>query len=379
MAQITIGSRIAKSPFYAATVAAGATSYTIYNRMYMPTSYGDPLGEYQRLTTGVSMWDVGAERQVEIVGPDARALADHLSARDLSTLRPGRARYTPLCNHTGALINDPIALCLRDDRWWLSIADSDVLLHCQAVAGSKGFDVDVFEPDVSPLAIQGPMAIDVCRDLLGAETVDQLGFFHHREVDLDGIPMVICRSGWSRQGGFELFLTDGSRGQELWDRVAAIGEPYGIAPGTPHHMERVESGLLSYRSDTDDDTDPIEAGLGQWCDLEREFVGRDALVARHDNADGSADRRRRLVNVFVDRGEAGDDPLWTADQPYPASVEGQAAGELRVAVWSPKLDRHVGLALVPVEHADPGTRFDVDAPGTVASMTVTDVPFGVSL
>lgn len=375
MAEITIGSRIAKSPFYAATVAAGATGYTIYNRMYMPTSFGDPLGEYDRLKTGVSMWDVGAERQVEIVGPDARAFTDRLSARDLSTLKPGRARYTPICNHAGVLINDPIALCLSDDRWWLSIADSDVLLHCQAVAGSEGFDVDVFEPDVSPLAIQGPKAVDVCRDLFGADLIDGLGFFHHRPVELDGIPMVICRSGWSRQGGFELFLTDGSRGQDLWDRVAAAGAPYGIAPGTPHHMERIENGLLSYRADTDDDTDPIEAGLGQWCDLERDFVGRDALVARHDDAGA----RRRLVNVVVDRGDLGDDPLWTADQPHAASVGGAAAGELRVAVWSPKLACHVGLALVPVEHAEPGTRLDVDGLGDLVSMTVTDVPFGVSL
>lgn len=374
MPEITIGSRIAKSPFHGAAAAAGATHYTIYNRMYMPTSFGDPLGEYDRLLTGVSMWDVGAERQVEIVGPDARACTDHLSARDLSTLRPGRARYTPMCNHQGVLINDPIALCLDEDRWWLSIADSDVLLHCQAVAAEKGFDVRVFEPDVSPLAVQGPLAEDVCRDLFGAETVDELGFFHHRGVELDGIPLVICRSGWSRQGGFELFLTDGSQGQALWDRVAAAGEPHGIAPGTPHHIERIENGLLSYRSDTDDDTDPIEAGLGKWCDLDRDFVGRDALVNRHEGA--MAANRRRLVNVIVSR--ADDDPTWVSDQPFPAEIDGVPAGELRVAVWSPKLDDYAGLALVPVAHAAPGTTFTVGA-DDITSMTVGDVPFGVSL
>ena len=247
MAQITIGSRIKKSPFHAAAAVAGASHYTIYNRMYMPTSYGDALGEYERLMTGVSIWDVGAERQVEIEGPDARAFADYVSCRDLSTLKVGRGRYTPMANFDGILINDPIAMPIREDLWWLSIADSDVALFCQGVAGAKGFDVTVREPDVSPLAIQGPKAEDLVRDLIG-DIVDEIGFFQFRAVELQGIPMVVMRSGWSRQGGFELFLTDGSRGQELWDLAFAAGAAFGVAPGTPHQMERIENGLLSYRS-----------------------------------------------------------------------------------------------------------------------------------
>lgn len=370
MPSLSIGPRVRKSPFHDATVAAGATQFTIYNRMYLPTSYGDPLGEYDRVMTGVSVWDVGAERQVEITGPDARALTDYLSARSLANLKPGRARYAPMCSHNGVLINDPIALCLADDHWWLSIADSDVLLHCQAVAGAGGFEATVTEPDVSPLAIQGPLAESLCRDLFGAEVMDALGFFHHRPVDLDGIPMVICRSGWSRQGGVELFLTDGRFGLELWDRVMAAGQPYGVAPGTPHQMERVENGLLSYRSDTDDDTDPIEAELGRWVDLDdRDFVGRAALVARH--ADPST--RRRLVNVTFD----GAVP--PCEHPWSATLDGKPAGQLRTATWSPKLNRFVGLALLTVAAAQPGTQLDVNADGTPLTMTVSAVPFGESL
>ncbi|MEM9200487.1 MAG: glycine cleavage T C-terminal barrel domain-containing protein [Actinomycetota bacterium] len=369
MAEITIGSRIAKSPYYDATVAAGATHYTIYNRMYMPTSYGDPHGEYERLMTGVSIWDVGAERQVEIVGPDARAFTDYVSCRNLANLKIGRGRYTPMCNYDGILINDPIAMPLTEDHWWLSIADSDVVLHCQAVAGAKGFDVTVREPDVSPLAIQGPKAQDLCRDLFG-DVVDEIGFFHFRAVDLDGIPIVLMRSGWSRQGGFELFLTDGSHGQALWDRAFAAGEPYGAAPGTPHQMERMENGLLSYRSDTDDDTDPIEANLGKWVNLDGDdFVGKAALQARH--VDPAA--RKLLVNVYVD----GDMPA--SEHPWPASIGGTPAGELRAGVWSPKLGRNIGLALVPADLAVTGTTIDVDADGTALTMTITDVPFGDSL
>ena len=369
MAQITIGSRIKKSPFHAAAAAAGATHYTIYNRMYMPTSYGDALDEYKRLMTGVSIWDVGAERQVEIEGPDARAFADYVSCRDLSTLKVGRGRYTPMANYDGILINDPIAMPIREDLWWLSIADSDVALFCQGVAGAKGFDVTVREPDVSPLAIQGPKAEDLVRDLLG-DIVDEIGFFQFREVELQGIPMVVMRSGWSRQGGFELFLTDGSRGQELWDLAFTTGEAYGVAPGTPHQMERIENGLLSYRSDTDDDTDPVEAGLGKWCNMDAgDFVGKAAIIARHEDPDA----RKLLVNVHID----GDMPA--SENPWPATVAGQPAGELRVGVWSPKLERNIGLALVPVGHAAPGTTLDVDAEGVALTMTVTDIPFGDSL
>ena len=369
MAEITVGSRIAKSPYYAGTVAAGATHFTIYNRMYMPTSYGDVTGEYERLTTGVSIWDVGAERQVEIEGPDARDFVDRVCCRDLSTLKVGRGRYTPMANHAGILINDPIAMAVREDLWWLSIADSDIELHCSAIAGAEGFDVTVREPDVSPLAIQGPMAQDLCRDLLG-DVVDEIGFFQFRALDLDGIPLVVMRSGWSRQGGFELFLTDGLRGRELWDLAFAAGEKYGAEPGTPHQMERIESGLLSYRSDTDDDTDPIEAGLGNWCDLDGDdFVGKKSILARHTDPLS----RKRLVNVDID----GEMP--PSEHPWSASYAGEPVGQLRTGVWSPKLERHVGLALVAVPYADPGTTLDVDADGVDLSVTVSDVPFGDSL
>ncbi len=371
MATISIGSRIHKSPFYEATVEAGVASFTIYNRMYMPTSYGDPIGEYERLKTGVSCWDVAAERQVEIAGPDATVLADYVSARRLHDLEPGRARYAPMCDFRGCLINDPIALRLGPDRWWLSLADSGMEFWVHAIAGARGLDAQVFEPDVSPLAVQGPLAADVCRDLFGPEVIDPLGFFHHREVELDGIPMVICRSGWSRQGGFELFLTDGSRGIELWDRVMAAGAPYGIAPGAPHPMERIENGLLSYRSDTDDDTDPIEAGPGRYLDLDpdHDFLGNDALPARPPDPT----TRRLLVNIDI------EGPMPVPEHPWPASRAGTTIGEVRTATWSPQQERNIGLALVQTGHAEPGTVLDIDAAGTDLTATISAVAFGDSL
>ncbi|MCY3851394.1 MAG: hypothetical protein OXF75_11455 [Acidimicrobiaceae bacterium] len=372
MPEIMLGPRVRKSPFFEATVAAGVSAFTIYNHMYMPTSYGDPAEEYRRLTERVALWDVASQRQIEIVGPDAASLTQYLSARNLAGLKGGRARYAPICDHDGCLINDPVVLRLADDRFWLSIADSDLGLWAKAVAAERGADVRVFEPDASPLAIQGPLAEDLAIDLFGADVVGPLGFFHHVGVELDGIRLVLCRSGWSKQNGFELFLTDRSRGVELWDRVMAAGTRFGIGPGTPNASERIESGLLSFGSDNDPLTDPFEAGLGTWVNLDGEydFIGKAALLARVESG-----IERALVNVsFIDdSGPVGPLPL---EHPRAVLLEGQEVGELRNAVWSPRLGQVIGIGLVKRSAGTPGTRLTVDVNGVVCSVVVAPEPFG---
>lgn len=368
MAEVRIGSRHRKSPFYNSTVAAGVDSFTIYNAMYMPAGYGDRDAEYERLTTGVALWDVAAERQVEIAGPDAAALAQYVSARDLTGLKVGRARYAPMCDHQGRLINDPVVLRVGEDRFWFSLADSESLLWIRAIAGERGLDVQVFEPDVSPLAIQGPKAHALACDLFGAELIDSLGFFHHAPAELDGIPMVICRSGWSKQGGYELFLTDGTQGDRLWKLVMAAGQPYGIGPGSPNHSERIESGLLSFRSDHDLETDPIEAGLADYTSLDRDvdFCGKAALLERVQQP-----TRRPIVNIVIE-GEYEQ-----CDNPWSATVEGQAIGMVRNAVWSPRLDAWIGLAQVRTPYDTAGSAIDVvTAAGQKVTARVTGEPFG---
>lgn len=368
MPEMTIASRIRTSPFYDATLEAGVASFTVYNHMFMPSGYGDPEAEYRRLTEGVALWDVAVERQVEIAGPDAAALSQFVSARDLTGLRVGRARYAPMCDHDGRLINDPVVLRVDEDRYWFSLADSDMLLWVRALAGLRGDDVEVVEPDVSPLAIQGPRANDLAADLFGADLVDSLGFFHHAPVELDGIPMVICRSGWSKQGGFELFLTDGSRGVELWDRVMDAGAAHGIGPGAPNSQERMESGLLSYGSDHDGDTDPIEAGLGAYTSLDADvdFCGKSALLARTRRA-----VRRPIVNVTI------DGHFEPTTRPWAATVDGAPVGRLHSAVWSPRLDAWIGLAQLATPHDRSGTTVDATSEtGRCVKATVTDEPFG---
>ncbi|MDZ7840203.1 MAG: glycine cleavage T C-terminal barrel domain-containing protein [Gammaproteobacteria bacterium] len=340
---ITLGSRIRKSPYFDATVKAGVTHFTVYNHMYMPVSYGDTEGEYWRLIRGVSMWDVAAERQVEIAGPDAEALVRYLTPRNLSRCRVGRARYVPMCDHDGTLINDPVLLRLSEERFWLSIADSDMIYWVKATAAEGGFDVGVGEPDVSPLALQGPKALDVAVDLFG-DQVRRMRHFHFHETSLEGIPLVLCRSGWSRQGGFEFFLRDGRYGNELWDAVARAGAPYDIRAGAPNFIERVESGLLSFAADNEPDSSPFELGLGDLVDVNREddFIGKPALA--RIAAKGA---KRRRVGLFIE-----GEKLPGNEHPWPVSNNSVGIGSARAAVYSLRLERNIAIALVCADTPD---------------------------
>ena len=338
MFQLTMGARSRKSPFFDATVRHGATHFSVYNHTYMATSFGDPKAEYQRLIQGASLWDVSCQRQVELHGPDAAALAQYLCPRDLSRCAIDQGLYVPLCDHAGHIINDPILLKLDEDRFWLSIADSDILLWARAICAEKGFDAQVLEPDVSPLAVQGPKAEAVVANLLG-NWVKTLRYFWFKETSLNGIPLVVARSGWSKQGGFELYLMDGSRGLELWNEVWAAGKAYAIGPGTPNTIERTESGLLSYGTETDAQTNPLELGLGQYMDLymEADFIGKDALQKIAANGPD-----RRLTGLLLE----GNEPIATIEHQCPVTCDGSSVGFISVTAYSPRLGRNIGIALL---------------------------------
>lgn len=336
---IGIGPNLRKSPYFDATVRDGVRSFSVYNHMLIPGHFGDPDGEYDRLINGVAMWDVAAQRQVELCGPDAGRLAQYLTPRNLSGLRTGQGRYVPLCDHDGWVINDPVLLKLAEDRYWLSVADSDIHLWAAAIGREKGWNVTVSEPDVSPLAIQGLRAVDVAAVLFG-ERVRAFKYFAFEETELDGIPLVLARSGWSKQGGFELYLMDGSRGGELWDRVKEAGAAFGIGPGAPNDIERLESGLISYGADMRLQTyraNPFEMGFGKLIDLTsgHDFVGREALEIIA--AKGAT---RKLVGLFI----AGDPDL--PGHQVPLYANDVAVGHLTEFCHSRRLERTIGLALV---------------------------------
>lgn len=332
--------RLRSSPFHARAVAAGARAFSVYNHMLLPNFYTSLEEDYRHLMQGVQLWDVGAERQVELRGRDALALVEWMTPRDIGRAEVGQCLYAPLTDERGGIVNDPVILRLADDHFWLSVADSDVLLWAKGLAAGRGLEVEVREPDVSPLALQGPLANEVAEAVFGA-WVRELRFFRFREVDLDGIPLVVARSGWSGQGGFELYLRDGALGGALWDRMWAAGEPHGIRPGAPNTIERIESGLLSYGSDITLDDDPIQAGLERFCDFDKPaaYLAREALNARRKRGP-----ERRLKRVVIEGA-----PIEPLAAPLPLHIGARPAGRCASAAHSPRLGRNIALAMVPTE------------------------------
>ncbi|WP_316012974.1 glycine cleavage T C-terminal barrel domain-containing protein [Roseobacter sp. HKCCA0434] len=363
---MSMGTRIRRSPYFEATKAAGVTSFTTYNQMLMPTSYGDPQAEYRRLTQGVAMWDVAVERQIALTGPDALRLAQAICVRDMGKVVPGQGKYVAMCDHRGVLINDPVLLLHEDGEVWLSIADSDVVLWARAVAAERYFDVEVREARIAPLAIQGPKAMEVAEALLGA-WVRELKHFAFRPARVDGIEVIVARSGWSKQGGVELYLADPDRGTDLWNRVAEAGAPFEIGPGAPNPSERIESGLLSYGADTDDATTPHEVRMGKFLDLEVEadVIGLAAL--QREAREGA--RRHQIGVVFASGGPEHHD-RWLR-----LFNDAGKVGHVTSSAPSPKMGCAIGLALVRRD-VEPGTELHVELEdGRRVPVATRELPF----
>ena len=338
MFQVFPTARLRPSPYFKSVMAEGCTSASIYNRMILPASFGDTEKEYWDLINGVVMWDVGVERQVQLEGPDAGKLAQILCPRDLSKCKIGQGKYVPMCNHDGVLINDPIMLKLREDLYWFSIADSDIWFWARAIAAERGLDVKITEPDVSPLAVQGPKSAAVVSSIFG-DWVHDLKYFWFSETELNGIPVAVQRSGWSKQGGFEIYLRDGTRGEELWNIVKEAGQPYGIGNGGPTSPERTESGLVSCGSDTDENTNPFEVRLGGYVDLfvADEVVGIQALRRIYEEGP-----KRHQLGLVVE----GDSPDALAFSWEDILMNGKKVGDMTNCVWSPRLQKNIGYALI---------------------------------
>jgi aminomethyltransferase len=334
--------------------------------MYLPLVYQDLVSDYWHIKKGVTLWDVGCQRQVEITGPDAFKFLQHLTPRNLTNFKVGQCKYAALTTEDGGILNDPVVLRLGENHFWLSIADRDVLLWAKGLAVGFQMQVDIQEPDVSPLAVQGPKSFDVMADLFG-DWVRKLRYFWFREMEFRGMPLVVARSGWSKQGGYELYLRDGSYGDQLWEIVIEAGRPYNIKPATPSSIERVESGLLNYWDDMTEDNNPYEVGLGKFVDLDQEvdFIGKEAL--KKIKASGI---KRKLVGL-----EIHSEPLSQQAQPWLIECNGRPVGAITSAVYSPDLDKNIAFALVAVECTDVGTQLVVDMGQKKVGATITSLPF----
>ncbi len=361
------GAQIRKSPYFDATVRWGAKAFSVYNHMYIPRDFGDPEQNFWNLVNAAILCDVAVERQVEISGPDAAQFAQMLTPRDLSGMAVGQCRYVLITNAEGGILNDPVLLKLAEDRFWFSLADSDILLWAQGVAIHSGLDVTIREPDVSPLQLQGPQSRAVMQALFG-DSICDLRYFWFRETELDGIPLIVSRTGWSSELGYELYLRDGARGDELWERIMAAGAPFGLKPGHTSTIRRIEGGMLSYHADMDSETNPFELGLDRLVNLEMEaeFIGKAAL--RRIKAQGP---RRRQVGLVIDAA-----PLPGPNTRFwPVAKDGETIGKVTSAVYSPRLERNIALALVAAEHAWLGAHVEVEAGRETVPARIVERPF----
>ena len=361
------GTQIRKSPFFDATVRWGATDFSVYNHMYIPRSFGDPEQNFWNLVNDAILCDVAVERQVEITGPDAAQFTQLLTPRNLSECAVGQCKYVLITNAAGGIINDPVLLRLEENRFWLSLADSDVLLWAQGIATHAGLDVDIREPDVSPLQLQGPKSGDIMEALFGPGIRD-LKYYWLDHFELDGIELVISRTGWSSELGYEIYLLDGAHGEQLWEKIMAAGEPLGLKPGHTSSIRRIEGGMLSYHADMDADTNPFELSLDRLVDLDMsaDFIGKASLQSIKQNG-----VTRSQVGLVIE-GEPLSGPnteFWSV------SSGDKIVGKVTSAVYSPRLKQNIALAMVSIDCADIGTTCLVTTPDDQRVAKVVPKPF----
>jgi dimethylsulfoniopropionate demethylase len=350
VALISPSRRLRRTPFSDGVEAAGVTAYTVYNHMLLPTVFRSLEEDYHHLKHAVQIWDVACERQVEVRGPDAARLVQMLTPRDLRGMLPGQCYYVPMVDETGGMLNDPVAVKLAEDRWWISIADSDLLLWVKAMANGYRLDVLVDEPDVSPLAVQGPHSDDLMARVFG-DNIRQLRFFRFGHFDFHGRDMVVARSGYSKQGGFEIYVEGSDIGMPLWNALMEAGRDLDVRAGCPNAIERIEGGLLSYGNDMTRENTPHECGLGRFCNTATAIgcVGRDALlrVAKEGPV--------KQIRAF----EIGAQSLPRCDRPWPLLAGEKQVGIVTSAAQSPDFGCGVAIGMVRMTHWDEGTELEV--------------------
>ena len=361
------GTQIRKSPFFEATVKWGAKAFSVYNHMYIPRDFGDPEQNFWNLIETAILCDVAVERQVQITGKDASKFVQFLTPRNLSKLSVGQCKYILITNSKGGIINDPILLRLEENKYWISLADSDVLLWAQGLAVNSKFEVDISEPDVSPLQLQGPRSQDILANILG-EDIRELKYYWLRKVNLRGMELIVSRTGWSSELGYEIYLQDSSRGNELWEIIMAAGQKFGLQPGHTSTIRRIEGGMLSYHADMDLNTNPFELGMDRLVDLDvpHDFVGKSALEEIKRNGVS-----RKQVGLIID----GERLQMPNTKFWPLSVGGENVGKVTSAVYSPRLKKNIALGMVSNQFSEIGRTLKVRIQDQLRNAEVIQKPF----
>jgi glycine cleavage system aminomethyltransferase T len=361
------GTQIRKSPFFEATVRWGAKAFSVYNHMYIPRDFGDPVQNFWNLVDHAILCDVAVERQVEIAGPDAAKFVQIMSPRNLGEMKVGQCKYIILTNQAGGIINDPILLRIAHDRFWFSTADSDVILWALGLAAQGDYNVNIFEPDASPLQLQGPKSRDIVRGLFGDQIAD-LRYYWFKPARLDGIEVLVSRTGWSSELGFEIFLLDFCQGNELYDKIMKFGQRKGLQPGHTSTIRRIEGAMLSYHADMGLDTNPFELGMDRLIDLDDEFdfIGKSAL--KKIQIEGVT---RKHVGLTIE-----GPPLPRPNTQFWQVFDyGGVVGQVTSAVYSPRLKQNIALAMVKLKCAHLGKSLSVKIGAKDFAATVVRKPF----
>jgi dimethylsulfoniopropionate demethylase len=350
MAGIVPSRRVRGTPFTAGVQAAGAKAYTVYNHMLLASYFETYEADYRHLKEHVQVWDVAVERQVSIKGPDALRLMKMMSPRDMDRMADDQCYYVPICDHNGGMLNDPVAIKLAQDHYWLSLADGDLLQYALGLAIASNMDVEIVEPDVSPLAVQGPKADELMSRVFG-DAVRDIRFFRYKRMAFMDTEFVVARSGWSKQGGFEIYVDGTQYGMPVWDALMAAGQDLNVRAGCPNLIERIEGGLLSYGSDMTRDNTPIEAGLSKFCNSPEDYIGKSVIEAQKENG---PPRQIRPIEISG-----------SGDLPHNASgwsvyVDCKNVGFIASATWSPDFNTNVAIGMIDAGYWDAGQKLIID-------------------
>jgi len=358
--------RLRSTPYTSRIENQGVTAYSVYNHMLLPAAFGSLEDSYHHLKEHVQVWDVAGERQVEISGKDSAKLVQLMTCRDLSKSKVGRCYYCPIIDDKAGLINDPVILKLDENRWWVSIADSDVILFAKGLAIGNKFDVKIFEPNVDIMAVQGPKSYKLMEKIFGKK-ITEMKFFGFEYFEFAGAKHLIARSGWSKQGGYEIYVEHNDSGLALYDKLFEAGKEFNVKPGCPNLIERIESALLSYGNDIDNGDNPLECGLDKYVNLDTEvnFLGKDKL--KEVKKKGIT---RKLMGVVIEAKEIN-----VSKSIELTNDKNSKIGELRSGVYSPYFKKVIGIAMLDKPFFEVSQKFKISINGDVFEGKVCDLPF----
>ena len=367
MKDFGFGTQIRKSPFFDATVKWGAKDFSVYNHMYIPRDFGNPEQNFWNLINDAILCDVAVERQVEVKGPDASKFVQMMTPRDLSNMKVGQCKYVILVNQNGGVLNDPILLKVSEDKYWFSLADSDILFWAQGLAANGDYDVEISEPDVSPLQLQGPKSREIMVKIFG-DQISDLKYYWFKQFAFNDTELIISRTGWSSELGYEIFLTDSKVGNELYEYIMKVGEPMGLKPGHTSTIRRIEGGMLSYHADMTINTNPLELGMDKFIDLNSDFnfVGKDALIKIKNNG-----IERKQVGLYLDnkRMDGPNTRFWDLMN------DDKIVGKITSAVYSPRLEQNIALAIVNINYSNLNQKLIVNDGNNEFNAVIVNKPF----